>query len=87
MTYCLLDEHPDSINAGGFANEMVEPGKYGSIRIIDFPASYHDGAAGITATFAQNPATGDVVAATISVGTGVAPGTYTIRVSATDIAR
>jgi len=48
MTYCLLDEHPDSINAGGFANEMVEPGKYSSIRIIDFPASYHDGAAGIT---------------------------------------
>jgi prepilin-type N-terminal cleavage/methylation domain-containing protein/prepilin-type processing-associated H-X9-DG protein len=48
MTYCLLDEHPDSINAGGFANEMVEPGKYSGIHIIDFPASYHDGAAGIT---------------------------------------
>lgn len=48
MTYCLLDEHPDGINAGGFANEMVETGKYSSIRIIDFPASYHDGAAGIS---------------------------------------
>src|SRR5215471_2289303 len=48
QTYCLLDEHPDSINAGGFANQMVEPGNYGAIRIIDFPASYHDGAGGIT---------------------------------------
>ena len=47
-TYCLLDEHPDSINAGGFANQMVEPGNYAAIRIIDFPASYHNGAAGIT---------------------------------------
>jgi prepilin-type N-terminal cleavage/methylation domain-containing protein/prepilin-type processing-associated H-X9-DG protein len=48
MTYCLLDEHPDSINAGGFANQMTEPGNDAAIRIIDFPASYHDGAAGIT---------------------------------------
>jgi prepilin-type N-terminal cleavage/methylation domain-containing protein len=48
MTYCLLDEHPDSINAGGFANEMVDPNNYGAIRIIDFPASYHCGAAGIS---------------------------------------
>jgi prepilin-type N-terminal cleavage/methylation domain-containing protein/prepilin-type processing-associated H-X9-DG protein len=48
QTYCLLDEHPDGINAGGFANKMVEPGGYGAIRIIDFPASYHDGAGGIT---------------------------------------
>src|SRR5437867_7879573 len=39
MTYCLLDEHPDGINAGGFANKMVEPGNYGGIRIIDYPAS------------------------------------------------
>jgi prepilin-type N-terminal cleavage/methylation domain-containing protein/prepilin-type processing-associated H-X9-DG protein len=52
MTYCLLDEHPDSINAGGFANRMVEPDlsatTLSNIRIIDFPASYHDGAGGIT---------------------------------------
>ncbi|MGA1236265.1 MAG: type II secretion system protein [Limisphaerales bacterium] len=46
MTYVLLDEHPDSINAGGFANMMVESA--GSARIIDFPASYHNGAAGIS---------------------------------------
>lgn len=45
-TYVLLDEHPDSINAGGFANQMVE--SRARTRIIDFPASYHNGAAGIS---------------------------------------
>jgi prepilin-type N-terminal cleavage/methylation domain-containing protein/prepilin-type processing-associated H-X9-DG protein len=44
--YVMLDEHPDSLNAGGFANMMVE--KPASARIIDFPASYHNGAAGIS---------------------------------------
>jgi prepilin-type N-terminal cleavage/methylation domain-containing protein/prepilin-type processing-associated H-X9-DG protein len=44
--YVLLDEHPDSINAGGFANMMVESA--GTARIVDFPASYHNGAAGIS---------------------------------------
>ncbi len=44
--YVLLDEHPDGINAGGFANMMVE--NPGAARIIDFPASYHNGAAGIS---------------------------------------
>lgn len=44
--YVLLDEHPDSINAGGFANQMVE--SPGSARIIDYPASYHNGAAGLS---------------------------------------
>jgi prepilin-type processing-associated H-X9-DG protein len=46
LCYVLLDEHPDSINAGGFANMMVE--NPGTARIIDFPASYHNGAAGIS---------------------------------------
>ncbi len=46
MCYVLLDEHPDSINAGGFANMMVE--SLPSVRIVDFPASYHNGAAGIS---------------------------------------
>jgi len=41
-----LDEHPDSVNAGGFANQMVE--KESDARIIDFPASFHNGAAGIS---------------------------------------
>ena len=46
--YVLLDEHPDSINAGGYANQMVS--NPGSARMIDFPASYHNGAAGISFT-------------------------------------
>ncbi|MFM8357427.1 MAG: hypothetical protein ACKOET_02605, partial [Verrucomicrobiota bacterium] len=46
QVYVLLDEHPDGINAGGFANMMVE--SPGNARIIDFPASYHNGAAGLT---------------------------------------
>jgi prepilin-type processing-associated H-X9-DG protein len=46
MCYVMLDEHPDSINAGGYANMMVE--NLASARIIDFPASYHNGAAGIS---------------------------------------
>jgi prepilin-type processing-associated H-X9-DG protein len=44
--YVLLDEHPDSINAGGFANMMVESPD--AARIIDFPASFHNSAAGIS---------------------------------------
>jgi prepilin-type N-terminal cleavage/methylation domain-containing protein/prepilin-type processing-associated H-X9-DG protein len=44
--YVLLDGHPDAINAGGFANMMVE--NPADARIIDFPASYHNGAAGIS---------------------------------------
>ncbi|HTI71326.1 MAG TPA: type II secretion system protein [Candidatus Limnocylindria bacterium] len=46
LLYVLLDEHPDSINAGGFANMMVE--NAAQARIIDYPASYHNGAAGIS---------------------------------------
>ncbi|MSU04177.1 MAG: type II secretion system protein [Pedosphaera sp.] len=44
--WVMLDEHPDSMNAGGFANMMVESSA--AARIIDFPASYHNGAAGIS---------------------------------------
>jgi len=44
--YVLLDEHPDSINAGGFGNTMVE--NPNSATIVDFPSSYHNGAAGIS---------------------------------------
>ena len=46
MRFVFVDEHPDSINAGGFANMMVE--SPGSARIIDFPASFHNGACGIS---------------------------------------
>lgn len=44
--YVLLDEHPDGINAGGFANMMVE--SPGAAKIIDYPASYHNGACGLS---------------------------------------
>ncbi|MFZ9856576.1 MAG: type II secretion system protein [Limisphaerales bacterium] len=44
--WVLLDEHPDSINAGGFANTMVE--NPAQARIVDYPASYHNKAAGIS---------------------------------------
>jgi prepilin-type N-terminal cleavage/methylation domain-containing protein/prepilin-type processing-associated H-X9-DG protein len=46
MCFVLLDEHPDGINAGGFANMMVE--NPSAARIIDFPASSHNGACGIS---------------------------------------
>ena len=46
MRFVFVDEHPDGINAGGFANMMVE--NPGNARIIDFPASYHNGACGIS---------------------------------------
>ena len=46
MRFVFIDEHPDSINAGGFANMMVATPA--SARIIDFPASYHNGACGIS---------------------------------------
>jgi prepilin-type N-terminal cleavage/methylation domain-containing protein/prepilin-type processing-associated H-X9-DG protein len=46
LRFVFVDEHPDSINAGGFANMMVE--NPANARIIDFPASYHNGAGGIS---------------------------------------
>jgi len=46
MRYVFIDEHPDSNNAGGFANMMVP--KPEATRIIDFPASYHGRACGIS---------------------------------------
>lgn len=45
--WLFLDEHPDSQNAGGFANSMVETATGSDARIVDFPASFHGGAAGI----------------------------------------
>jgi prepilin-type N-terminal cleavage/methylation domain-containing protein/prepilin-type processing-associated H-X9-DG protein len=45
--WLFLDEHPDSQNAGGFANSMVETSAGSDARIVDFPASFHGGAAGV----------------------------------------
>ncbi len=46
MRFVFVDEHPDSINAGGFANMMVPNPQ--ATRIIDFPASFHNGACGLS---------------------------------------
>jgi prepilin-type N-terminal cleavage/methylation domain-containing protein/prepilin-type processing-associated H-X9-DG protein len=45
-TYVLLDEREDSINDGYFAVEMDNYPTASSTKIIDYPASYHDRAAG-----------------------------------------
>ncbi len=50
-TFVLLDEHPDSINDAAFAVKMstpLLPGSMGDVRIIDYPASYHNGACGFS---------------------------------------
>ena len=46
-TFVFVDEHPDSINDGAFAVQMALPGATFA-RIIDFPASYHNGACGFS---------------------------------------
>jgi prepilin-type processing-associated H-X9-DG protein len=46
--YVFIDEHPDSINFGDFAvamNDGVAPTR---IYIVDVPASYHNGAGGLS---------------------------------------
>ncbi len=50
-TWVLIDEHCDSINDAAFAVKMATPlvpSTMGDIRIIDFPASYHNGAGGLS---------------------------------------
>ncbi|HVR36221.1 MAG TPA: hypothetical protein VMS21_10270, partial [Methylomirabilota bacterium] len=44
--FVMMDEHPDSINDAGLAVQCAMTGR--SARIIDFPASYHNGAVGVT---------------------------------------
>jgi prepilin-type processing-associated H-X9-DG protein len=43
----FLDEHPDSINDGGWAFRMFDPDQRAQAELIDFPASYHNGAAAL----------------------------------------
>jgi prepilin-type processing-associated H-X9-DG protein len=45
MAWVLLDEREDSINDGLFQTDLIDRGA--SARIVDYPASYHGGAAGI----------------------------------------
>ena len=46
-TWVLIDEHPDSINDAACAVQMARAGAT-SAMIIDFPASYHGGACGLS---------------------------------------
>ena len=48
MTWVLVDEHPGTINDAAFAVEMRSEADLDEARIIDFPASYHNGAAGFS---------------------------------------
>ncbi len=50
-TWVLIDEHPDSINDAAFAVKMAYPSvpsTMGDVRIVDFPASFHSGAGGLS---------------------------------------
>ena len=46
--YVFIDEHPDSINYGDFAVAMTDGLPPAQIKMIDVPASYHNGAGGIS---------------------------------------
>ena len=43
----FLDEHPDSINDAGWAFQMHDPDQRAQARLIDLPASYHNGAGSV----------------------------------------
>ena len=46
--YVFIDEHPDSLNFGDFAVAVVDDATFASAYIVDVPASYHNGAGGIS---------------------------------------
>jgi prepilin-type N-terminal cleavage/methylation domain-containing protein/prepilin-type processing-associated H-X9-DG protein len=46
-TWVLVDEHPESLNDAACAVQMALPGAKAA-QIIDFPASYHNGACGLS---------------------------------------
>ncbi len=46
-TWVFIDEHPDSINDAACAVKMADPGAK-TAQIIDFPASWHNGACGLS---------------------------------------
>lgn len=48
LAYVFIDEHPDSMNYGDFAVAMVDVARVGNALIVDVPASYHNGACGIS---------------------------------------
>ncbi|MCS1407570.1 MAG: hypothetical protein M2R45_00728 [Verrucomicrobia subdivision 3 bacterium] len=48
MMWVLVDEHPGSINDAAFAVKMYNAENLGQAHIIDYPASYHNGACGFS---------------------------------------
>jgi prepilin-type processing-associated H-X9-DG protein len=46
--YVFIDEHPDSLNFGDFAVSVVDEATLSKAYIIDVPASYHNGAGGLS---------------------------------------
>ena len=48
MTWVLVDEHPDSINDGFFVVDMRGYPNPANASLPDFPASYHNGAGGLS---------------------------------------
>jgi prepilin-type N-terminal cleavage/methylation domain-containing protein/prepilin-type processing-associated H-X9-DG protein len=48
LAYVFIDEHPDSLNFGDFAVSMNDGAPAGSIHIIDYPASNHNRAGGMS---------------------------------------
>jgi prepilin-type N-terminal cleavage/methylation domain-containing protein len=48
MTFVLLDEREDSINDGYFVTEMDGYPNLAQTKIVDYPASYHNGAGGFS---------------------------------------
>jgi prepilin-type N-terminal cleavage/methylation domain-containing protein/prepilin-type processing-associated H-X9-DG protein len=48
MTWVLIDEHPDSINDGFFVIQMIGYPDASAAQLPDFPASYHNGAGGLS---------------------------------------
>jgi len=47
-TWVLIDEHPDSMNDGFFVINMIGYPNPASAQLPDFPASYHNGAGGLS---------------------------------------
>jgi prepilin-type N-terminal cleavage/methylation domain-containing protein/prepilin-type processing-associated H-X9-DG protein len=49
QTWVFIDEREDSINDGWFAVDMAgyDPNTPSALRIVDYPASYHNGAGGL----------------------------------------
>jgi prepilin-type N-terminal cleavage/methylation domain-containing protein/prepilin-type processing-associated H-X9-DG protein len=46
--FIFVDEHPDSINNGAFGVMMSDAARPREARIFDYPASYHNGACGLS---------------------------------------